>query len=398
MAAPIRDNALPPLVVHLIYRLDIGGLETLLVDTINRMPAREYRHAVVCLTDYTDFARRITRPGVELFALHKRPGLGLGSHLALFKLLRRLRPAILHTYNLGTIEYAAVALLAGVPVRVHAEHGRDASDPHGSNRKHNLLRRLLVPVIDRYVPVSRDLERWLREVVGIPDARNRLIDNGVDTERFRAQPLPADPAEAWQQPGAFVIGTVGRLQDVKHHAGMVDAFIRLRALLPEQRDRLKLAIVGDGPLREQLERQVAAAGIGDAVFLAGARADVAPVMRSFSLFALSSIAEGTPVTLLEAMASELPVVATAVGGIPELVADGTTGTLVPPNDPERMAQALAAYVRDPALVRAHGAAARLRVEQKYSMAAMLASYLALYDGLCKTKTNHQKVIEPCAES
>ena len=87
----------PPLVVHLLYRLDIGGLETLLVDIINRMPAHSYRHAIVCLTDYTDFARRITRPGVELIALHKQPGLGLDMHLVLWRLLRRLRPAILHT-------------------------------------------------------------------------------------------------------------------------------------------------------------------------------------------------------------------------------------------------------------------------------------------------------------
>ncbi len=386
----------PPLVVHLIYRLDIGGLETLLVDSINRMPAHKYRHAVVCLTDYTDFAARITRPGVELYALHKPPGQGLGTHAGLFRLLRRLRPAILHTYNLGTIEYAVTAAAAGVPVRVHAEHGRDAGDPQGTNRKHNLLRRLLVPFIDRYVPVSRDLRRWLEDVVRIPQARVQLIDNGVDTERFRAGPVAADPVEPWMDdPQAFVIGTVGRLQDVKDHATLVEAFACLRTLLP--RARLRLVLVGDGPLRERLAHQVAALGLEDCVWLAGARADVAPVMRGFSLFALSSIAEGTPVTLLEAMASGLPVVATGVGGIPELVADGATGTLVAPGRPQLLAQALAGYVNDPRRARLHGAAGRARVEQHYSMNAMLGTYVALYDGLCKTKTTLQQAITPCAE-
>jgi sugar transferase (PEP-CTERM/EpsH1 system associated) len=398
----------PPLVVHLVYRLDIGGLETLLVDTINRMPAQRYRHAVVCLTDYTDFAKRITRADVELFALHKQPGLGLDSHLKLFKLLRRLRPAILHTYNLGTVEYAAVAMLAQVPVRVHAEHGRDAGDPHGTNRKHNLLRRLLVPVIDRYVPVSSDLRQWLKNVVGIPDAKNQFIGNGVDTERFRAGAVAGDPLEPWSAPGTlargvatpapFVIGTVGRLQDVKDQACLIDAFARLRQLLPAERDRLRLVLVGDGPLRARLAERIAAANLEHVVVLAGPRSDVAPVMRSFSLFALPSMAEGTPVTLLEAMASGLPVVASRVGGIPELVVDGATGTLVPAGDPEQLAIALASYISDSARARLHGAAGRARVEQQYSIAAMIASYLALYDGLCQTKTTLRKTITPCAES
>jgi sugar transferase (PEP-CTERM/EpsH1 system associated) len=395
--ASASGAARPPLVVHLIYRLDIGGLETLLVDTINRMPAHAYRHAVVCLTDYTDFAQRITRPGVELYALHKPPGLGLSAHARLFKLLRRLRPAVLHTYNLGTIEYHATAMLAGVPVRVHAEHGRDAGDPQGLNRKHNLLRRALVPVIDRYIPVSRDLDRWLQEVVGIPAAKRRLIDNGVDTERFRPAPVPGDAQEPWQHDDAFVIGTVGRLQDVKHHAGLIEAFALLRKMVPEQQHRLRLVLVGDGPLRARLEQQIRDAGLQDCVFLAGARSDVAPAMRSLSLFALSSIAEGTPVTMLEAMASGLPVVSTAVGGIPDLVVDGATGSLVPARDPQAMAEALAAYVRAPALARAHGAAGRERIERHYSVSAMLGAYVDLYDGLCKNKISHQQAIEPCAE-
>jgi sugar transferase (PEP-CTERM/EpsH1 system associated) len=382
------EAVVPSLVVHVIYRLDFGGLETLLVDCINRMPAHKYRHAVVCLTDYTAFADKITQPGVELYALHKAPGLGLGTHAALFKLLRRLKPSILHTYNLAAVEYSVTAALAGVPIRIHAEHGRDAGDPQGLNRKHNLLRRLMAPFIDRYVPVSLDLQRWLRTVVGIADCKNQLINNGVDTEHFKP---------GAQAPGHFVIGTVGRVQDVKHQAGLVDAFIALRALLPEQHARLRLAIIGDGPLRPQLEQQVAAAGLGDVVWLAGARSDIADLMRGFSLFALSSIAEGTPVTLLEAMATGLPVVSTAVGGIPELVQDGVSGTLVPAGDPAAMAAALARYAGDAALAARHGTAARARIDAHNSVAAMVQAYVALYDGLRKTKLNLKETITPCAE-
>ncbi len=386
VAAPLHGQS--ALVVHLIYRLDFGGLETLMVDCVNRMPAHKYRHAIVCLTGFTDFAERITQPGVELYALNKAPGLGLGTHAALFKLLRKLRPDILHTYNLSAVEYSVTAALAGVPVRIHAEHGRDAGDPQGLNRKHNLLRRLMAPFIDRFVPVSGDLQLWLKNVVGIADAKNIAIANGVDTTTYRPGQPPA---------GAFVIGTVGRVQDVKHQAGLIDAFIALRKLLPEQQDRLRLVIVGDGPLRAQLEAQVAAAGIGAVVTMAGARSDIADQMRTFSLFALSSIAEGTPVTLLEAMACGLPVVSTAVGGIPELVQDGATGALVPARDAGAMARALAAYAMDSVLCARHGAAGRARIEQHYSVSAMVQAYVALYDRLRKTKLNLKETITPCAE-
>jgi sugar transferase (PEP-CTERM/EpsH1 system associated) len=387
-----------PLVAHLVYRLDFGGLETLLVDCINRMPAHRYRHAVICLTDYTSFAEKITKPDVALFALHKPAGLGLAAHAELYRLLKRLRPAILHTYNLAAVEYAPVAALAGVPVRIHAEHGRDAADPEGKNRKHNFLRRLASPFIHRFVPVSKDLAHWLAGEVGIAAHKIEMIHNGVDTERFRpasAQepkqallPFPAD---------SIVIGTVGRVQEVKDQQCLVDAFIRLRGMACTTHLNLRLAIVGDGPLLPALKEKVRAAGIEDAVWLPGARADVHDIMRQFSIFALPSIAEGTPVTILEAMASGLPVVATRVGGVPEVVKQDVTGKLVAPRDPAALAEALAAYCADPQLAAKHGQAGRMSVEQKNSTAAMTQAYLGLYDSLYARVAHTRKPIESCAE-
>ena len=381
----IQPGGQQALVVHLLYRLDFGGLETLLVDCINRMPG--YRHAVVCLAGYTAFAERITRADVTLHSLDKAPGLGLGAHLRLFKLLRALRPTILHTYNLSAIEYNFTATLAGVPVRVHAEHGRDAGDPHGKNRKHNLLRRLMAPFVDRFVPVSGDLRDWLRSTVGIDAAKIALIANGVDTSQYR--PAPQAPAE-------YVVGTVGRLQDVKNQALLIDAFGAVRARLPHQ--PMRLVIVGDGPLRTALQQRVHDAGLAGAVTLTGARSDIADQMRAMSVFALSSLAEGTPVTLLEAMACGLPVVSTAVGGIPELVQENATGLLVASGDCAAMTDALAVYALDPALARHHGGAGRARIEQGYSVGAMVQAYAALYDTLRKNKLNLKETITPCAES
>ena len=370
-----------PLVVHLVYALGVGGLETLLVDCINRMPA--YRHAVVCLTRYTDFAARIQREDVSLHALGKPPGLGLGTHLDFWRLMRRLRPTVLHTYNLAALEYAFTASMAGVPVRIHAEHGRDASDPHGLNPKHNFLRRRLVPFVDRFIPVSEDLNRWLGEVVRIPAAKTQFIKNGVDTDKYAPGGAPC--ADAPWGPDAIVIGTVARVQDVKNHRLLVDALASLRTHHPELAPRVKLAIVGDGPLLPAVRQQVQDLGLQDAVWLPGARVDIGSLLHTFTMFALPSLAEGTPVSMLEAMACGLPVVASRVGGIPEVVDDGVQGLLVPVGDVEALAQAMARYALDADLRARHGRAARTRVEERFSMRAMLAAYGDLYAGLCRRK-------------
>jgi sugar transferase (PEP-CTERM/EpsH1 system associated) len=312
-----------PLIVHLTYSLDFGGLETLLIERINRMPASAYRHAVVALTRTTDFARKITKPDVGVYALDKQPGLSLGTHAELFKLLRRLKPAVLHTYNLAAIEYAPVALLAGVPVRVNGLHGRDAADPEGRNPKHKLLRQLMLPFYDHCYANSGDMLAWNRQVIGVPEHKSGLLANGIDAERFRPLAEGEQRPDFGFGPGCRVIGTVGRVQDVKDHASLVDAFALLRTRLPAESAALRLAIVGDGPLLPALRDKVRALGLEGLVWLPGARYDVPEILRGFDVYAISSIAEGTPGSVLEAMASGLPAVGTRVGGVPEVIAEGS---------------------------------------------------------------------------
>lgn len=387
-----------PLIVHLIYRLDFGGLETLMVERINRMPAGAYRHAIVCLTDFNPaFARKITRADVVVHALHKQPGQSPGTHVALWRLLRDLRPAVLHSYNLSAVEYGLAALLAGVPVRVNGAHGRDHDDPHGTNRKHNALRRLMVPLYDCCYANSAAMEAWNREVIGVPVHKSRMLANGIDLERFHPRvPGEAVLPEHWPfGPGHLVIGTVGRIQAVKDHATLIDAFALLRTRLPHL--PLRLAIVGDGPLLESMRAKAAGLGLEGVAWLPGARTDIAHILRSLHVFAMSSIAEGTPGSALEAMASALPVVGTRVGGIPEVIDDGVTGMLVPQSDPEAMAAALARYAVSPELVARHGAAGRERVLRNYSMAAMVAAYQGMYDSLCERKIKTRGAVTSCAE-
>jgi sugar transferase (PEP-CTERM/EpsH1 system associated) len=382
----IRADAAPaPLVVHLIHQLGVGGLENGLVNLINHMPPERYRHAIVCLKSATEFQRRITRPGVEIISLNKREGKDWAHYLRLYHTLRRLRPQLVHTRNLGSIEGQLLAAVAGVKLRVHGEHGRDMADLHGNSRKYKLLRQLLRPLVGHFIAVSGDLERWLVERIGAAPARVTHIGNGVDSLQFHPR---LGPAAAVGPPGflcdnAFVVGSVGRMVDIKDHATLVQAFLRLLAAEPGPRagTRLRLVIVGAGPCRAECLAALQLGGAGQLAWLPGARDDIAQLMRAMDLFVLPSLSEGSSNTILEAMASGLPVVATAVGGNVDLVQAGWTGALVPPRAPQLLAEAIARYYHAPELGPRHGLRGRRRILAEHSLPAMADAYLAVYDAL-----------------
>ncbi|HET6724911.1 MAG TPA: TIGR03088 family PEP-CTERM/XrtA system glycosyltransferase [Gammaproteobacteria bacterium] len=373
-----------PLIAHVVFSLDVGGLENGLVNLINHMPDR-YRHVVICLSHFTDFRTRIRRPGVRVLALHKRPGKDFRVYIRLWRLLRRLQPQIVHTRNYGSMDTAVVAALANVPFRVHGEHGWDMVDLHGDNLKYRVLRRMLRPLIQRHVAVSKDLGAWLTERVRIPGEQVSAICNGVDTERFH----PVDEAEhaiAVQAgdefgPDKFLIGTVGRLDAVKDQATLIRAFAELVHERPALRERARLVIIGDGPLHGELRALLEQEGLSRLCWLPGNRDDIPALLRGLDLFVLPSLNEGISNTILEAMASALPVVASRVGGNSELVVDGETGQLVPPSDPAGLARAIDPYLAAPEKAAAMGRAGRRRVEQEFSLNAMVAAYTRLYDGL-----------------
>jgi sugar transferase (PEP-CTERM/EpsH1 system associated) len=373
----------PPLIAHLIHRLDVGGLENGLVNLINHMPPDRYRHAIICLKDASAYQERIRRPGVQIISINKREGKDWGHYLRLYRTIRALRPAILHTRNLSGLEGQVLAALAGVPLRVHGEHGRDMPDLFGQNRRYRLLRRTLRPLISHYIAVSKDLEAWLLGTIGASRANVSYIRNGVDSFQFHPR---LGPRAAVGPPGflcedAFVIGSVGRMAEVKDYQNLVRAFLLLIAEEPGNETLLRLMIIGDGPCRAACIDMLQQAGAGHLAWLPGTHPDIAPLMRAMDVFALPSLAEGMSNTILEAMATGLPVVATAVGGNLDLVHGGWTGTLVPPRVPELMADAIADYYSIPGLAERHGTRARRQILNEYSLMAMTDAYLNVYDAL-----------------
>ena len=379
-------NDARPLVAHVVYRFAIGGLENGVVNLINRMPPEAYRHVVISLTDITDFRHRVTRDDVEFIALDKPPGHALWIYPRLYRLFRELRPAIVHSRNLAALEVVIPAWAAGVAVRIHGEHGRDVGDFDGSNRKYQWLRRLYQPFVTSFIALSRDLQHYLNVIVGVPGVKVTQIYNGVDARRF----LPAGGRQTiagcpYTDPAHWLIGTVGRMQVVKDQTTLARAFVRALDIAPELRAALRLVMIGDGPLRGQVVELLEQAGCTDLAWLPGERDDIPEILRGLDCFVLPSLSEGVSNTVLEAMASGLPVIATDTGGNGELVDSGHSGELVPVGDVETMARRIVAYASERGKARAAGQAGRAIVEQRFSMEAMVAGYQSLYDRLLTTK-------------
>jgi sugar transferase (PEP-CTERM/EpsH1 system associated) len=304
-----------------------------------------------------------------------------GFYLKVWRLLCQLRPHIVHTRNLATLATQVPAMLAGVSARIHGEHGRDMIDLDGSNLRYQRVRRLMRPFVHQYIALSRDLERYLVDKIGVAPQRLTQIYNGVDTELFHpARPQrTALPVADFAGAGTVVIGTVGRMQAVKDQLTLVRAFVHLLERRPNLRQRLRLAIIGDGALRAPALDLLTQVGILDLTWLPGERADIAEIMRGFDVFVLPSLAEGISNTILEAMASGLPIIATRVGGNPELVEEGRTALLVPADDPQAMAGAIAVYADDAVKRAQHGARGRAAVEARFSLDTMVRAYMNIYD-------------------
>ncbi len=363
-------------IVHIVHRFDTGGMENGMVNLFNTLSPQRYRHSVIALTDYSDFRQRITAQTVDFYALHRAPGHGLGWALRLWKLLRRLKPDLVHTRNLAALEAQFVAAVAGVRATVHGEHGRDVFDLYGQNWKYNLMRRALQPLVSNYIAVSQDLETWLRVAIRVPPRKLHQIYNGVDSIRFVPR---VGPRPDFAHPESIVFGAVGRMVEVKDYPLLTRAFIQMVRQQPERAERARLVIIGEGPARSVCLEMLRAEGLAHLAWMPGERQDIAEVMQVFDVFVLPSKNEGISNTILEALASGLPVIATAVGGNVELVEEGVNGRLVEPGNVAAMAQALLGYLDVPARIAEHGGNARRAAVQRFSIPAMAEAYAAVYD-------------------
>lgn len=357
-------------ILHVVISLEIGGLERFVIDLINAT-THNFKHIIVCLDKKGELAKYCN--AVEILSLDLKPGLQFQAVLLIIGIIRSRKTDLVHTHNEKAQFYGALAgATARVPV-VHTKHGKNCLNLR-SRIRNNLVARLC----ERIVAVSHDAALQCIIDEKIPDRKVLTVLNGVDTEIFSPLLIPdaSKPAikNYHQVP---VVGIVARLAIVKDHATLLAA----SRIIRDAGFDFRLLIVGDGPLRCELEAIAEALGVKDIVIFTGSRQDIPDLMREMDIFVLTSISEGISLTLIEAMAFELPIVATAVGGNPEVIIEGETGFLVRPQDPAALAEKIIILMQNEPLRRQLGMSGRKRAIEHFSLARAAEQYSVLYHSL-----------------
>jgi glycosyltransferase involved in cell wall biosynthesis len=348
-------------VVHLVGQLDVGGMEKLLVEFARHADRKEFDLHFLCLGNRGPIADEIEQLGWPVTALEMK-GLSLGLYLRLAKRLRRMQADAVHTHNTRPLIVGGLsARLAGVSRVIHTRHGQRAVN----SRRQKLAFRLASMTLNRFICVSQD-SADLTAAEGVSSKRIGTIWNGIDIERFQ-------PGRGSRGP----VVAVGRLSPEKDFATL----IRAAAIASRRDPSFRLEIAGDGVCMPALRDLINQLGLNDSgIRLLGPVQDIPGLLSRASAFALSSLTEGVSLAIMEAMASGLPVVATRVGGNPEVIADGVTGLLVPPSDPEALAAALLAVWQNPDERLRMGERGRSRAAEQFDVRRMIASYERLYRG------------------
>ena len=357
-------------VVHIVLALDVGGLERNVVNQVREGQKLGQRVSLVCLDRPGILAPQVQALGARLVSLGREPGLRPGMVLRVRRALHDLRPHVVHTHQLATLLYGgAAAKLLGVPVVLHTEHTRE--DYHIRMRT-RLLGRIAAQFCDRFYCLTRNMADHVLAAQVVPKCKLRIIQNGIDLGKFmesncdrndvrRSLRIPLD---------APLIGTVGRVTEVKQQHVLIRAFAQVRHRV----HNAHLVIVGDGPLMDKLRWLAASLGVGNCVHFAGAQPHSGPYLQAMDVFALTSQSEGMPQAVLEASVTGLPVVASHVGGLPEVIQHEISGILFEPGNVPSLAAILCGLIADPQRRQQLGAAARARVSSRFSVARMAREY------------------------
>lgn len=367
-------------ILHVLDSLGVGGMERIVIDVVNGLDQSRFDQVVCCLSRKGDAAWRLC-DGVKCIDLNKGREV---DHLMALKIARVIRgeaPDIVHTQSWSGVDTAIAKLIAGGVRLVHSEHGRNYPHIDAEPLKRRIARRCLYSLADAVFAVSNETRDYYCRETGFPLDRMRVIPNGIDARRIDEDNTGDAREEFGIGADDFVIGTVARLDATKDTIALARAFARL--YFSQASPKLKLLVVGDGDQKAVVERFISERGMNGAVIFTGLRHDVPRMLGAMNLFALSSLSEGMPVTILEAMAARLPVVATNVGAAPEMIEEGVTGFLVEPKDEQALAERFARLCSNRALARQSGQAARRKVEREYRLDSMLERYAELYLSVLK---------------
>jgi sugar transferase (PEP-CTERM/EpsH1 system associated) len=375
----VCTDARPLRVLHVVNRLDLGGTESGILKVATGLPADEFVHAVCTARGHSpEFAKQRSFSGQVFDAADSESQRQLLVY-RFARIIRQFRPDVVHSRNWGAIEAVFAAKLAGVPAIVHSEHGYELHILKGLPLRQRLIRRAAYAAADSIFTVTSDLRDYHARQAGVRSSRITVIPNGVDSERFapRPQTKSACRAALGLPEDSFLVGTVGRLVAIKDQA----LLIRAAKALVDRGGNISVALAGDGPERSNLAGLAAQLSFLDHVHFVGASKNVPDFLNSLDVFVLPSVSEGMSNTLLEAMSCGLPIVATSVGGNPELIENQVSGLLFPVGDTAQLVEHLSFLAQDSARRRTLGTKARERILDCYRLDAMLDSYRNLYQSL-----------------
>jgi glycosyltransferase involved in cell wall biosynthesis len=349
--------------MYVVPDLGIGGAERHVTTLMPNLDHARFAAAVVCVGAEGGLFDDLVRTGTQAKALHRSRRQALRAIAELVREMRSFAPDVVITrgYNAEVLGRIAAAI-ARVPHNVVWVHNHGDGTPRGTVRR--IADRVLAPVTSAYFGVARAQVQYMVDELGCPPEKIHIVYNGVDPERFD----PTDDRRAVAEFGIGasdrVVGIVAALRPEKDHSTL----LRAARMVVDRVPAAKFLIVGEGPMRAEIERHVAVLGLDDHVTLTGCLSDVPAVLQGLDVVVLSSYSvECFPMALLEAMAAGRPAVCTAVGGVPEMVDEGVTGFLVPARDPSALADRLVAILTDDELASRMGKAARMRVEQKFTL-------------------------------
>ncbi len=374
------SNCVPIRIMHVVDSMGKGGLENGLANLIERFDPHRFHHIVYAMRHLGHNADRLPREHVEVICLGKKDTGAKSQLLNMVRAIREYKPDIVHSRNWAAIEAVLAARLTGTRAIVHSEHGFDADENAKEPWRRICFRRLAFELADTILCVSNQLRQAHASRIGFPPNRISVIHNGVDTGRFF--PDPAARARLRNELGIldseFCIGSIGNLTPVKDQMTLLRAINRFAT---ECRD-WRLIFWGIGPERSDLEAFVQAhPEWSPRVSFLGLSNRIPEILNALDLYVLTSLTEGICNSLLEAMATCLPVLVTSTGGNPEVVLDGISGLLFPVRDFQKLSEQLRLLRHQPDLRRQIAQQGLLRVREHFSMAAMVRNYEELYGGL-----------------
>lgn len=357
-----------------MHSLGTGGLEKGIATIVNHH-SKEFRHTIISLSGAGESARLISGSTKTIF-MNKKEGNSLLFILKLANILKKESPDIVHTRNWSGMDGIVAARIAGIKGIIHGEHGWDMLDPYGTSLKRQYIRRFLSRFVNEYTCVSIQLADWLHEHVKIKKKINQIY-NGIDNRQFKPVDLSMR-AELREKIGlskdGFVIGTAGRLDTIKNHLLLINAF----GVFKTKMGNSYLVIAGDGPERGRLEKKG-----NENILLLGNRSDIDLIIKCLDVFVLPSWNEGISNTILESMSCGVPVIASDVGGNPELIDHGMNGFLFNPSVQSELAGLLVTYAQNPGLAAQHGRTGRQKAVSDFSVDLMVKGYEAVYKRVSK---------------